>query len=85
MVELPPISVDLDGVVVRPPFGLNVTISRSIALVSQPRCPSATAAAATDELTGLLGEAGFENFRTETLDLDPPVVCVIAHVAKLGP
>jgi SAM-dependent methyltransferase len=55
-----------------------------IALVSQPRCPSAAAAAAAAELTGLLGEAGFEDFRTETLALDPPVVCVIAHVAKLG-
>ena len=54
-----------------------------IAVVSQPRCPGATAAtsaAAADELTGLLAEAGFENFRTETLGLDPPVVCVIAHV-----
>jgi phosphoglycolate phosphatase-like HAD superfamily hydrolase len=30
MAELPPISVDLDGVVVRPPFGLNVVISRSV-------------------------------------------------------
>ena len=51
-----------------------------IALVSQPRCPGATAAttaAAADELTALLTEAGFEHLRVETLDLHPPVACVI--------
>ncbi|MEU5258876.1 methyltransferase domain-containing protein [Amycolatopsis sp. NPDC021455] len=52
-----------------------------IALVSQPRMPGVTAVAAADELTGLLTEAGFGDFRAETLDLDPPVVCVLA---KLG-
>ena len=52
-----------------------------IALVSQPRCPGATAttsAAAADELATLLSDAGFEDLRTETLDLDPPAVCVLA-------
>ncbi len=52
-----------------------------IALVSQPRCPGATAATsakAADELTRLLAEAGFKHARVETLDLDPPVVCVLA-------
>ena len=52
-----------------------------IALVSQPRCPGATAAtsvAAADELAALLSEAGFEALRVETLDLDPPAVCVLA-------
>jgi SAM-dependent methyltransferase len=52
-----------------------------IALVSQPRCPGATAAtsaAAGDELAGRLSDAGFENPRIETLDLDPPAVCVLA-------
>jgi ubiquinone/menaquinone biosynthesis C-methylase UbiE len=55
-----------------------------IALVSQPRCPGATAAtstAAADELTRLLTEAGFEDLRTETLDLDPPAACVLGRVA----
>lgn len=52
-----------------------------IALVSQPRCPGATAAtsaAAADELAALLSEAGFDDLRCETLDLDPPAVCVLA-------
>lgn len=52
-----------------------------IALVSQPRCPGATAmtsATAADELAALLSEAGFEHLRFETLDLDPPAVCVLA-------
>src|SRR4030095_10723607 len=55
-----------------------------IALVSQPRCPGATAAtsaAAATELAGLLTEAGFEHLRTELLDLDPPVACVLGHLA----
>lgn len=55
-----------------------------IALVSQPRCPGATAAttaAAAEELAGLLTEAGFEHLRTEMLDLDPPAACVLGHVA----
>ena len=55
-----------------------------IALVSQPRCPGATAAtsaAAAAELADLLTGAGFVHLRTETLDLDPPVACVLGHVA----
>jgi SAM-dependent methyltransferase len=55
-----------------------------IAVVSQPRCPGATAAtsaAAANELAGLLTEAGFEHLRTELLDLDPPAACVLGHVA----
>jgi ubiquinone/menaquinone biosynthesis C-methylase UbiE len=54
-----------------------------IALVSQPRCPGvtpATSAAAANELAALLTEAGFEQLRTEMLDLDPPAACVLAHV-----
>ncbi len=53
-----------------------------IALASQPRCPGATAATsakAADELMRLLAEAGFEHTRVETLNLDPPVVCVLAR------
>ena len=55
-----------------------------IALVSQPRCPGATAAtsdAAAKELAGLLTKAGFEQLRTEMLDLDPPAACVLGRVA----
>jgi SAM-dependent methyltransferase len=55
-----------------------------IALVSQPRCPGATAATsavAANELADLLTEAGFEHLRTEILDLDPPAACVLGHVA----
>lgn len=51
-----------------------------IALVSQPRFPGATAAttaAAADELATLLTAAGFERLHVETLDLDPPVACVL--------
>ncbi|SFP29757.1 Methyltransferase domain-containing protein [Amycolatopsis arida] len=54
-----------------------------IAVVSQPRCPGATAAtsaAAAKELAGQLTEAGFERLRTEMLDLDPPAACVIGQV-----
>ena len=52
-----------------------------IAVVSQPRCPGATratSAAAADELAALLSDAGFEDARVETLELDPPAVCVLA-------
>jgi SAM-dependent methyltransferase len=58
-----------------------------IALVSQPRCPGATAdtsAAAARELAALLTGAGFEHLRTEMLDLDPPVACVLARVTPAG-
>lgn len=51
-----------------------------VAVVSQPRCPGATAettAAAGEELASYLRAAGFGDLRTETLDLDPPVVCVL--------
>jgi SAM-dependent methyltransferase len=52
-----------------------------IGLVSQPRCPGATAAAsaaAADRLAAQLSEAGFADIRVETLALDPPAVCVLA-------
>lgn len=52
-----------------------------IALVSQPRCPGATAATSTEAghgLAALLTAAGFDELRTETLALDPPVACVLA-------
>jgi SAM-dependent methyltransferase len=52
-----------------------------IAVASQPRCPGATTSTslnAAREIEDLLRGAGFTQTRTETLDLDPPVVCVLA-------
>jgi hypothetical protein len=52
-----------------------------IAVASQPRCPGATAETsrqAAREIEYQLTQAGFTDARVETLDLDPPVVCVIA-------
>jgi ubiquinone/menaquinone biosynthesis C-methylase UbiE len=51
-----------------------------IALASQPRCPGAnrdTTARAAGELRDLLTKAGFTGLRVATLDLDPPVACVL--------
>jgi SAM-dependent methyltransferase len=51
-----------------------------IAVASQPRCPGATAATtaqAAAEIENLLRQAGFSRMRTETLDLTPPVACVL--------
>jgi ubiquinone/menaquinone biosynthesis C-methylase UbiE len=59
-----------------------------IAVASQPRCPGATASTsrkAAREIEFLLQEAGYANTRTETLDLDPPVVCVLAVTCGGGP
>jgi ubiquinone/menaquinone biosynthesis C-methylase UbiE len=58
-----------------------------IALVSQPRCPGATAAtsaAAADRLAVQLRDAGFDDPRVETLELDPPAVCVLATRPRAG-
>jgi ubiquinone/menaquinone biosynthesis C-methylase UbiE len=52
-----------------------------IALVSQPRSPGATRETtdrAARELSEMLSQAGFSEPRTEILDLDPPVACVLA-------
>jgi ubiquinone/menaquinone biosynthesis C-methylase UbiE len=52
-----------------------------IALANQPRCPGAThhtTARAAQQLQDLLTQAGFTQIRTEVLDLDPPVACVLA-------
>jgi ubiquinone/menaquinone biosynthesis C-methylase UbiE len=52
-----------------------------IAIASQPRCPGATRSTSLDaagEITELLQAAGFTQTRAEILDLDPPVVCVLA-------
>jgi ubiquinone/menaquinone biosynthesis C-methylase UbiE len=52
-----------------------------IAIASQPRCPGATASTsrnAAREIEALLQDTGYTKTRTETLDLDPPVVCILA-------
>ncbi len=52
-----------------------------IALASQPRCPGATkdtTIRAAQELRDLLTGAGFTAASVHTLDLDPPVACVVA-------
>lgn len=52
-----------------------------IAVASQPRFPGATANTslnAAREIEELLRGAGFTQMTTETLDLDPPVICVLA-------
>jgi SAM-dependent methyltransferase len=52
-----------------------------IALARQPRCPGATrytTARAAEELRDLLAGAGFTGIRVGTLELDPPVACVLA-------
>jgi len=58
-----------------------------IAIASQPRCPGATADTsrnAAGEIEGVLRGAGFTQLKTETLGLDPPVVCVLASTAGAG-
>ena len=53
-----------------------------IAVASQPRCRGATASTSRDagrEIEALLERAGYTEARTETLDLNPPVVCVVAR------
>lgn len=58
-----------------------LTAGGRIAIASQPRCPGATRNTSLDaagEITDLLQAAGFTQTRTEVLDLDPPVVCVLA-------
>lgn len=52
-----------------------------IAIVSQPRCPGATAETTAQggrEIAERLGQAGFIDIHSETLPLSPPVVCVLA-------
>jgi SAM-dependent methyltransferase len=55
-----------------------LTCGGRIAIVSQPRAGRATSAPeVAAEIGGLLWAAGFTRLRTETLDIDPPVVCLI--------
>jgi SAM-dependent methyltransferase len=58
-----------------------LTPGGKIAIASQPRCPGATretSARAASEIEAALRAAGFGRAHVETLDLDPPVACVIA-------
>ena len=55
-----------------------------IAVVSQPRCPGATAETTVADghaIAARLAAAGFTGLRTEMLALTPPAVCVIGEVA----
>jgi ubiquinone/menaquinone biosynthesis C-methylase UbiE len=52
-----------------------------IAIVSQPRCPGATREhtdRSEGEIRRQLQQAGFADIRSDRLDLDPPVTCVLA-------
>jgi SAM-dependent methyltransferase len=52
-----------------------------IAVAFQPRFPGATASTsrtAAREIEALLRDAGYTKTSTETLDLDPPAVCILA-------
>ena len=54
----------------------------TLALVSQPRNRGATAGdtrAAGQRFEDLLEQAGYQDLRIETLDLDPPAVCVLGR------
>ena len=53
-----------------------------VAIVSQPRCPGATADTTRrvgQETTERLRDAGFISIQRETLNLRPPVTCVLAE------
>jgi SAM-dependent methyltransferase len=53
-----------------------------VAIVSQPRCPGATADTTRrvgQEITERLRDAGFISIQRETLNLRPPVACVLAE------
>jgi SAM-dependent methyltransferase len=59
-----------------------------LALASQPRCRGATSETserAAQEIEALLSSVGFTRTRTETLALDPPVVCVLARQGGESP
>jgi ubiquinone/menaquinone biosynthesis C-methylase UbiE len=49
-----------------------------IALVTQPRVTRDSPDRIAEKMTALLTQAGFSEPRTEILDLDPPVACVLA-------
>lgn len=58
-----------------------------IAIVSQPRCPGATHEHTDRAEQGIceqLEQAGFTDLRSKRLELDPPVVCVLATGPTIG-
>jgi SAM-dependent methyltransferase len=58
-----------------------------IAIVSQPRCPGATAGTSrgtAEEVEDLLRGVGFTHLSTETLPLSPPVTCVLGAAPDTG-
>ena len=59
-----------------------------IAIVAQPRCPGATRSTSLDAALRIeeqVRAAGCKEMRTEVLELEPPVVCVIGKVAQVVP
>jgi hypothetical protein len=57
-----------------------------VAIVSQPRCLGATAETTehvSQETAGRLRDAGFIGLQRETLNLRPPVACVLAEAPKV--
>jgi SAM-dependent methyltransferase len=68
-------------------IGTQLRPGGTIAVVSQPRCPGATAAhstAAGEKLVRLLHDAGYSDVRTATLGLSPPVVAAMARLGQDG-
>lgn len=58
-----------------------------IAIVAQPRSKGATAEtsrAAARDIERLLNDAGYTDLHVETLDLSPPVVCVVGVNQTMG-
>jgi ubiquinone/menaquinone biosynthesis C-methylase UbiE len=69
-------------------LGRRLTPGGRIAIASQPRGQRAKTSTSLDiahETTDLLEAAGLTATRTETLDLDPPVVCVLAAIQDPTP
>jgi SAM-dependent methyltransferase len=59
--------------------------SGRVAIVSQPRCPGATAETTervSQETSERLRNAGFISIQRETLNLRPPVACVLAEAPR---
>ena len=57
-----------------------------VAIVSQPRCLGASAETTErvgEETAGRLRDAGFISLQRETLNLRPPVVCVLAETLRV--
>ncbi len=78
--QLPPFDEPLDAILAVNSLGFWSEPAQR--LVELRRCPGATketSAQAAREIENLLHKAGFSQTRVETLDLKPPVVCVLAN------